>query len=66
MVRLAVILQRDSPGVREERLGRILTFFGVPWIVPKPCQSVGDRDSSPCVIANTPSSVPAIRWRRRC
>jgi hypothetical protein len=32
VVRLAVILQRDSPGMREERLGRILTFFGVPWI----------------------------------
>jgi hypothetical protein len=32
VVRLAVILQRDSSGVREERLGRILTFFGVPWI----------------------------------
>jgi len=31
VVRLAVILQRDAPGVREERLGRILTFFGVPW-----------------------------------
>jgi hypothetical protein len=31
VVRLALIVH-DSPGLREERLGRICTFFGVPWI----------------------------------
>jgi hypothetical protein len=32
VVRLALIVHRDSPGMREERLGRICTFCGVPWI----------------------------------
>ncbi len=31
MARLALVIHRDTPGVREERLGRILAFFGVPW-----------------------------------
>ena len=47
MVRLAVILQRDSTGVREERLGRILTFFGVPWISRSLADLVERGDSSP-------------------
>ena len=32
MAKLAVILCEASPGPRELRLGRILDFFGVPWI----------------------------------
>lgn len=31
MAGLALIVHRDTPGANEERLGRILTFFGVPW-----------------------------------
>jgi hypothetical protein len=31
VARLAFVIHRDTPGIREERLGRILTFFGVPW-----------------------------------
>jgi hypothetical protein len=27
----ALVVHRDTPGTNEERLGRILTFFGVPW-----------------------------------
>jgi hypothetical protein len=31
LARLGIILQEGSPGLREQRLGRILDFFGVPW-----------------------------------
>ena len=31
MARQAIILHEGSPGPKEQRLGRILDFFGVPW-----------------------------------
>ena len=31
VARLALVVHRDTPGANEERLGSILTFFGVPW-----------------------------------
>jgi hypothetical protein len=31
VVRLAYVIHRDTPGVNEQRLGRVLDFFGVPW-----------------------------------
>ena len=49
--------------MREERLGRVLTFFGCAGGCPETLPIRWVTRLQPLVIANTPSSVPAIRWR---
>ena len=52
MARQAIILHEGSPAPNEQRLGRILDFFGVPWqpVDVSGLENIAERFSGICRI----------------
>ena len=60
MVRLAIILHEGSPGATEDCLGRILSFFGVPWQMVEVSKLADvDGSSEECAVFGSIRAVAA-------